>query len=97
VSLIRFATENSVYEVDVTNKRVRRLVSTHEPTPRQGADGEWKEFASMSLLLAVGECVFFDWDDFGHGTLTSPVVEILRDEKESSWVSATDTRSPARS
>ena len=40
-------TRNSVYEVDTQNKRVRRMSGKDNPTPRQGADGAWRAYASI--------------------------------------------------
>lgn len=46
MTVVRYTTANSVYEVDYGAKRVRRIVGMNEPTPRQGDDGAWKEFVS---------------------------------------------------
>ena len=62
----------SIYELDVDGKRVRRLTGKIAPTPRQGADGEWKAFVT---LHEVGDSLGFDWDGEGHCTFTSPVVK----------------------
>lgn len=51
----------SVYEVDLEQKRCRRLIGTKNPQPRQGPDGQWKSFEAI-LGPEVGEnCIFF-WD-----------------------------------
>ena len=66
----------SVYQVDEAGKRVRRLSGTNAPTQRQGADGEWKEFVSVDVLVtAIGRRLWIDWTGFGNGTITSPIVE----------------------
>lgn len=46
-----FYTENSVYEVDLQGKRVRRLRGIGDPMPRLGKDGEWRPYASISPIL----------------------------------------------
>lgn len=73
---MKFRTENSTYELDEARLRVRRLGGTKNPTPRQGVDGAWKTYASISAV-SVSHPVWIDWDGEGHGTLTTPVVEIV--------------------
>jgi hypothetical protein len=71
----------SVYEIDEQNKRVRRMQGVIDPTPRQGKDGEWKEYKTVAVVgqpPAVG--FFFDWTGLGNGTLTSPIVELIEDD-----------------
>lgn len=68
----------SLYEFDVTNSRVRRLRGTHGPTPRQGADLEWRSYVEISkptlgLPLAIAWRVF---DGIAECTVTSTVVAI---------------------
>ncbi len=71
-----FTTETgSVYEVAPDRKQIRRLEGTHDPTPRQGPDGEWKEFISISQI-SIGSSVLIGWRIKGNtlqGTLTSSV------------------------
>lgn len=58
---MKFTTETgSVYEFDLENKRVRRLVGIKDPTPRQGTDGEWKEF-EWATDPRVGQQVLICW------------------------------------
>lgn len=71
---MKFTTENSTYEVDVQESRIRRLGGNADPTPRQGADGEWKHFVLITPI-EPGQRVFVDWDA-GHGTLLSEVQEV---------------------
>jgi hypothetical protein len=66
-----YATRFSIYEVDEDEKKIRRLVSEHEATPRQGADGEWKQFYRIDHTDAG---LLIHWDDQGRCTLTSEVV-----------------------
>lgn len=46
----RVYTENSIYEVDEEDNRIRRVNSNHEPTPRQEEDGVWQEFGTVEGL-----------------------------------------------
>lgn len=41
----------SAYEVDEETRRVRRLSGSLAPTERQGPDGVWKEYASISEVV----------------------------------------------
>lgn len=40
----------SVYELDESQKRIRRVSGKEPPTPRQGPDGEWREY---DIVVAV--------------------------------------------
>lgn len=86
-----FITESgSTYEVDEVLKKVRRLRGQADPTPRQGSDGNWREFDSISPVL-VGQPVLIVWpvpevvegvsEDISPvpGTLTSRVQEVRDD------------------
>lgn len=64
-------TENSRYELDTVNKRIRRIEGKATPTDRQGPDMVWKDYV---YLDRVAGGYFIDWDGEGHGTLTSQVV-----------------------
>lgn len=70
-----FKTMNSAYEVDLENNRVRRLHGKDAPTPRQGADGDWREFVQVIGLQEKSDGVIFVWSP-GKITQTSPIVEI---------------------
>ena len=76
---MKFRTLNSTYEIDFVHRRVRRLEGINDPTPRQGADGDWKTFADVYVvdLPPDDTAMFFDWDGRGHGTMTSPIQESL--------------------
>ena len=66
-------TLNSRYELDEENSRVRRLGGFNEPTPNQGADGEWKTYVSFHQLH--DDSLLFVWDHGGNNaTRTSRVV-----------------------
>jgi hypothetical protein len=79
----RFHTiSGSVYEVDLGNSRCRRLGGKRDPLPRQGEDGQWKEYSSI-LGPAIGESCIFFWKapeggrrQFFPATQTSMVIEI---------------------
>lgn len=83
--MIKFTTESgSVYEVDNSACRMRRLSGTHEPTNNQGPDGNWKNYGLISAI-AVDSPVLIVWlvepDDVNwkvRTTLTSLVVDIER-------------------
>jgi hypothetical protein len=79
---MRFKTATgSVYELDQLEKKVRRLTGVENPTPRQGTDGEWKEYKSVSRITTKhGTQFFFDWTGLGNGTTTSPVIELEHDD-----------------
>lgn len=78
----------SVYEVDQEKKQVRRLNGVNDPTPRQGQDGEWRIYKSITPI-AVGYVVIIVWDrattpllegspeDAIPTTMTSPIKEII--------------------
>ena len=84
-----------MYEVDLQEKKCRRLVGVQDPQPRQGKDGEWKSFETMLPEVPVkGSPVVFVWDHettprleetpeeyvYVPTTMTSFVVEIIEDE-----------------
>jgi hypothetical protein len=59
--VIRFETRSgSVYEVDQKEQRIRRLGGPDDPQPRQGDDGEWKAYRSISPI-ELGRCVLVCW------------------------------------
>ena len=63
----------SVYEVDDTNLKIRRLTGSKDPTERQGKNGEWKAYHSITLL---NEGLLINWDGDIKCTLTSPIVKV---------------------
>jgi hypothetical protein len=69
-----FATENSLYEVDLAASRIRRLAGKENPTPRQGEDGEWKTFFGISEVM-IGQTVLIAWPPLT-GKSTSSVTKI---------------------
>ena len=75
---MRFTTYNSIYEIDQAGRRLRRLVGSNTPTPRQGDDGEWQSFHAISAVT-VGDPVIIVWrmqGDAAQATYTSPVTAI---------------------
>lgn len=70
-------TEHSVYEIDKDRCRVRRLTSDHDPTPRQGEDGDWKGYEDLRFM-ADGMFIIwgFTYSGIAQGTLTSRILEI---------------------
>lgn len=87
--MMQFETQSgSVYEIEKDPGdpdkygRVRRLAGIRDPTPRQGKDGEWREFYHLSPITVGGRVLIF-WDKEGKATLTSPVTEIRETEDES--------------
>ena len=76
---MQFFTENSLYEVDVGNKLIRRVSGKYDPTPRQGADGGWKHYVELNNLHK-GQCALIVWNILEDGTkqatLTSEITQI---------------------
>jgi hypothetical protein len=60
---MKFTTETgSIYEVNITNKQIRRLSGTRNATTRQGQDGEWKDYAYIFPdPIDVGKIVLIVW------------------------------------
>jgi hypothetical protein len=44
-------TRNSVYEINEVDHMIRRMNGVNDPTPRQGADGEWQKYSTIAPLL----------------------------------------------
>jgi hypothetical protein len=70
-------TKNSTYEIDEVNKLVRRVHGLNDPTPRQGADGEWKEYVG---IIIAPRGMLIQWGTNPDGSLkctwTSKVIKI---------------------
>jgi hypothetical protein len=73
----------SNYQVDINNKRVRRLNTfDHPANAARFNDNEWREFAEVGsvsggeYVFTVGEKALFLWDD-STMTMTSTVKEIV--------------------
>jgi hypothetical protein len=68
----------SVYEIDTDAPKCRRLSGVHDPTPRQGYDGLWKDVKYVDVP-EVGEPIVFVWDIVDgviKMTVTSVVVSV---------------------
>ena len=59
------STVNSVYEINEAEHLIRRMHGANDPTPRQGTDGEWKEYETIGPhlggLLIVWEGTKCTW------------------------------------
>lgn len=55
-----FRTENSTYELELDEGKVRRIRGDLKPTTRQGEDGEWREYESITCPM-VGATVLIVW------------------------------------
>jgi len=76
---MKFKTKSgSSYELDLWNRRVRRLEGKEAATFRQGNDGEWKSYVSISVPR-IGSTTLMVWNDNGHATATSAVTEIYEE------------------
>jgi len=68
-------TNGSIYEVDTTNKLVRRLSGRGQATVRVGEDGSWKSYHSINFseqgLLIVWRITP---EGVAQSTLTSPLI-----------------------
>ena len=62
----------SVYQIDEAEHLIRRVSGANDPTPRQGTDGEWREYETIEPLMG-GLWVMWD-SESGKGTWTSDVV-----------------------
>lgn len=68
-----FRTQNSTYEVDYDNKKIRRISGVNPPTAHFAPDGEWKDY---SLILPHGSRLMIFWGDGDfNATMTSPLVD----------------------
>ena len=60
---MKFTTQSgSVYEADLGEMKIRRLNGVKDPTPRQGKDGEWKAYKSLSSHPILEEDLFVGGD-----------------------------------
>lgn len=59
--IITFETRSgSVYEADTEAKQIRRLHGRRLPSARQGVDGAWRTYASISEIVP-GDVVVIGW------------------------------------
>lgn len=76
-------TENSVYEINTAECKVRRLVGVNDPTPRQGEDGVWKWYEDLmpsTPELGYPLCIVWSVDDMARCTITSVVREVTEND-----------------
>jgi hypothetical protein len=82
--MIFYTTSGSAYEVDLTGKRIRRLRGSSDPTPRQGTDGEWREYVDISPPTKnLPVLIAWSMQDSGVRipcTLTTPVTHVASEE-----------------
>lgn len=75
--VIRLHTTYSVYEVDMENKQVRRMLGLNTHTDRQGPDGQWQTFETCWMMDGG---MVFKWGTNADGsdrcTWTSHVVQV---------------------
>jgi len=74
-------TANSTYQINETDRLIRRLQGVNDPTPRQGADGAWKAYRTLGLMF---DGLLIVWGDNPDGsaatTWTSKVMEDTNNE-----------------
>jgi len=73
-----FTTENSTYEIDHDQRRIRRLHGAYEPTRHFGEDSVWCYYESISSVIR-GMRVCIEWDQDGNTTTTSRVVDVAQE------------------
>lgn len=58
-------TANTIYEINEADKLIRRVSSTHAPTPRQAEIGEWQPYRTLGYIL---DGLIIVWGDNPDGT-----------------------------
>ncbi len=62
--VLRFWTENSLYEVDYSRSLIRRLGGRSHATPHQGTDGRWQQFVEISPVeVDLPVLMYWEADD----------------------------------
>jgi hypothetical protein len=69
--VLRFWTENSLYEVDFSRSLIRRLGGRSRATPHQGPDGRWQQFVEISPV-EVDEPVLVHWETDDGSAASNP-------------------------
>lgn len=69
-----FETHNSTYEINTTDRTVRRVAGKNPPTSNQGPDGVWKCYKTALGPMVGAPCMVL-WND-GSATYTSTVLTI---------------------
>lgn len=67
--MLFITSSGSRYQLDQANNRIRRLSGNADPTMRQGKDGDWRTYFSISPIVK-GNSVSIVW-----GCDTSPLTE----------------------
>lgn len=84
---MKFVTESgSLYEVDLSEKKTRRLIGVSNPTSRQKNDGEWQTYQYIFPTdgPVKGKPVVFVWDIKQSGIAPSTVTSTVARIEESS-------------
>lgn len=69
----------SIYEIDEDAKKIRRLSGVKDSTPRQGADGDWKQYQEIMMTPLKNMVIIWettinpDGELINRATATSPV------------------------
>jgi hypothetical protein len=75
-------TANSIYEVNKSEKWIRRMLGKTEPTPNLGRDSEWKSYRSLTSPslhdVETGKIAIICWHD-KKCTMTSLITKIDMD------------------
>lgn len=75
-----FKTVYSMYELDKTNRIIRRLSGINNPVSRQGEDGQWKKYNEIGELV-IGLPLIIVWeigmDDSGEVVLRTTQTSIV--------------------
>ena len=74
----RLITETgSVYELKSDEKLIRRVQGAAPPTPRQGANGDWKPYESIAYRIGVSIFIIWSYDGpIARSTRTSTLISI---------------------
>lgn len=68
-----FTRSGSIYEIDLTNRRMRLTNPREHHKGSSHCNGEWHEYTNA--WREPGDAIGFDWDGDGRGVKTSSVVK----------------------
>lgn len=86
---MRFTTvSGSVYEVNTDSKQIRRLNGVKDPSPRLGADGQWRGYSEITPIK-VGSSVAIVWS--GETALMAETEQALKKMPGAIGIPATTT------
>lgn len=80
----RYQTRNSVYEVDYTEMRARRLNGKNDPTEYTGEDGQWQDIIAAGVKEDLPQAgLLIIWAKPGNtgGFATTYTSEVLETEE----------------